>query len=151
MARTARLLPPPAADPTSPQRDEVGSAVVEFLGGSVLLLLPLLYLVLTLVHLQGAEFAASAAAREASRIIATHGPEATTLASRAVELAFSDQGLDVAGSQAMSIACDGQCGPGGHVLVSIAVDVPLPLAPTRMTAPVRAEAWTTVDRFRSQP
>jgi hypothetical protein len=50
--------------------DESGNAIVEFLAVTVLLLVPLLYLVLVLARLQAATFAADSAAREAGRVYA---------------------------------------------------------------------------------
>ena len=44
-----------------------GSSVIEFLGLAVVLLIPLVYLVLTLARIEAATFATEGAAREAAR------------------------------------------------------------------------------------
>ncbi|HEY5554049.1 MAG TPA: pilus assembly protein, partial [Cellulomonas sp.] len=51
-------------------RDDAGNAIVEFLAVTVLLLIPLLYIVLLLGRLQAATFAADGAAVEAGRAYA---------------------------------------------------------------------------------
>lgn len=122
---------------------DTGSAVVEFLGVSVLLLVPIVYLVLTLARVQAAAFAAEGAAREAGRILA----QAETVeagaarAQRAVELAFADQGLDVDGGQVLVITCatDPCLSPGAEVLVEVDVAVDLPLVPDVIRAEIPAE------------
>lgn len=132
---------------------ERGSAVVEFLGGAVVLLVPLVYLVLTLAQLQAGTFAAQAAARDAGRLVATADPEqAGDLAASAVTLAFADHGLQVDGAAALAVACETTCEPGERVHVSVDVDVPLPYVPGGgITVPVHAETWTTIDPFRDRP
>lgn len=141
-----------------PTRDDLydrerGSAVVEFLGGAVVLLVPLVYLVLTLAQLQAGTFAAQAAARDAGRLVATADPEqAGDLAASAVTLAFADHGLQVDGAAALAVACETTCEPGERVHVSVDVDVPVPYVPGGgITVPVHAETWTTIDPFRDRP
>lgn len=136
-----------------PDSGERGSALVEFLGGAVVLLVPLVYLVLTLAQLQSATFAATAAARDAGRLVATaDAGDAVTLASHAVELAFADQGIQVDGATALEIRCGLRCQPGDRALVRVRADVPLPLVPGGgLTVPVEAEAWTTIDPYRERP
>lgn len=145
----------------APDRGEDGSAVVEFLGVSLLLLVPILYLVLTLARIQAAAFAAEGAAREAGRIIAV----AQTLetgsahAHRAVEVAFSDQGIDVVGPDVMRLTCaaDPCLTPGAEVLVQIGVTVALPLVPDFLAdvvptqVPVSATHLVAVGIFQDAP
>ena len=52
-------------------REEGGNAVIEFIGMSVLFLVPLVYLTLTFFTIQGAAFAAEGAAREAGSGVTT--------------------------------------------------------------------------------
>ena len=52
-------------------RAEGGSAVVEFVFLAVLLVVPLLYLVMTVSRVQAGSYAASTAAREAGRAFVT--------------------------------------------------------------------------------
>ena len=69
-----------------------GSAIIEFCVLAVLMLVPVVYLVLTLGRLQGAAFAAQGAAREAARAFVTAGDEgaATERADAAALIAFAD-------------------------------------------------------------
>lgn len=140
---------------------ERGSAVVEFLGVSLLLLVPVVYLVLTLSTVQAATFAAEGAARDAGRMVAQAPTmaEATMGARAAVEVAFADQGLDVDGARALRATCSGEpcLAPGSHVLVEVSADVPLPLVPDFLAGtvpaavPVRATHLTVVPAFREAP
>ncbi|WP_284250758.1 pilus assembly protein [Litorihabitans aurantiacus] len=135
-----------------PGDGERGSAVVEFLGGAVVLVVPLVYLVLTLAQLQAAAFAAEGAARDTGRIVATaDDPErAGELAAIGVELAFADQGIEVDGADALAVRCAPSCSaPGAVATVRIAADVPLPWWPGgALTVPVTAEAVTVIDSYR---
>lgn len=139
-------------------RDDRGSAVVEFLGAALLLLIPLVYLVLALAQVQAGAFAAEAAAREAARILAG-GPPASAQAARAVELAFADQRLPVAADDVLTVTCESaRCDePGARLRVEVTAAVPLPLVPAfaREALPtevtVRAGSLAVVDRFREAP
>ena len=133
---------------------ERGSAVVEFLGVSILLLVPIVYLVLTLSRVQAAAFAAEGAAREAGRILA-QGLD-PGVAGAAVELAFEDQGFDVLGGEVLTFSCEGGgcTEPGVRVLVEVATSVDLPLLPDMVRAtvpahvPIRATHLAVVGEFR---
>ena len=131
---------------------ERGSAVVEFLGGTVVLVVPLVYLVLTLAQVQAAAFAAEGAARDTGRIIATASDAAAAafVAEQGVELAFADHGIVVVGSDALEISCSPTCEDrGARVHVTVTAQVPLPLIPGGgLTVPISAEAVTNVDLFR---
>ena len=78
-----------------PTGDE-GSSVIEFLGLSLVLLVPLVYLVLTLGRLEAATFATEGAAREAARtyVAADGADEGAERAVAAVGIALRDQGFD---------------------------------------------------------
>jgi Na+-transporting methylmalonyl-CoA/oxaloacetate decarboxylase gamma subunit len=108
---------------------EAGNAIVEYVGVAVVLLVPLVYLVVTIGRIQAASFAAESAAAEAGRIVAQAESEAA--AALAVELAFADQGFDVDGASALSVACEAApCHtPGARIDVDVAARVPLPLLP----------------------
>lgn len=106
-----------------------GSAIVEFLGVALLLLVPVVYLALTLGRLQAATFAVDGAAREGVRAVTT-SPDAATADARvlaAVGLALADQGVDADPATATAVTCDGDClAPGTTVTVHVVADVPLP-------------------------
>ncbi|WP_454300142.1 pilus assembly protein [Salana multivorans] len=136
-------------DDGAARRGERGSALVEFLGGTVVILLPLTYLVLTLVQVHAAQFAATGAARDAARLVATADPDHwSALTTAAVELAFEDQGIAVDGSGAVSISCARDCGPGDQVAVSVRASVSLPFAPDGLGYTATADGWSTVDPYR---
>lgn len=117
----------PARDP------EAGSAIVEYLGVALLLLLPLIYVVVAVSRIQAASFAAEGAAREAGRIVAQaeDGAAAAGPAGMAVELAFADQGFDVDGAQSLTLSCSADpCHtPGARIDVQVSTAVALPLLP----------------------
>lgn len=138
-----------------------GSAVVEFLGVSLVLLIPIVYLIITLGRVQSAAFAADGAAREAGRMIAQADTFEAGMdhAALAVELAFADQGLDVDGASALEVTCEANpcLSPGAYLHLQVATDVPLPLVPPFLEGAlstevrIEAEAMTAVDEFREQP
>jgi Flp pilus assembly protein TadG len=140
-------------------RDERGSAVVEFVFLSVLMLIPLVYLVLVLGRVQAGAYAASTAAREAGRafVTAETPAQAERRARVAATIAFADQGFDGAGE--LTITCDGTpcLRADGRVQMHTTVTVPLPLVPSfareviPVVVPVEADHLVTVDRFRSLP
>lgn len=132
--------------------------MVEFLGVTLVLLVPILYLVLTLARVQAAAFAAEGAAREAGRIlsVAESFESGSAHAYRAVEVAFADQGIDVTGSDVMRTTCaaDPCLTPGSEVLVEIAMTVDLPLVPDFLAdvvpsrVPVEATHLVAVGAFQ---
>ncbi|WP_170323824.1 hypothetical protein [Cryptosporangium phraense] len=77
------------------RRGERGSAVVEFVFGGVLLLVPLLYVVIAVFEVQRNAFAVTEAARDAGRayVSADDPSTAAERATYAVRLALEDQGL----------------------------------------------------------
>lgn len=137
-------------------RDEEGSAVVEFIFLGVLLMVPIVYLVMTLGRVQAGTYAASAASREAGRafVTAPSGAGAEARAHAAADIAFRDQGFDGGDLQ---ISCTGSpcLQPGERVTTTARVRVPLPLIPEfarsviPLEVPVEATQLSTVDRFRS--
>lgn len=141
-------------------RGDDGSAVVEFVGASVLLLVPLVYLVLVLGQVQAAAFAADGAAREAARAMVTGDPEERPArALTAVRLALADQGIDPAqAAEAFTVRCSGSCdSPGTTVTVEVDLAVGLVGAPRawadRLPASiaVSAAATGTQDRWTGAP
>lgn len=139
--------------------DEKGSAVVEFVVLAVLLLIPLVYLVMTLARVQAGSYAVSQAAREAGRAFVT--AEADTAAGgraqAAARVAFLDHSFEDSGR--LAITCDGTpcLRADGQVVTAATVRVPLPLVPSfvrdviPLSVPVSASHLSTVDRFRGLP
>ena len=141
--------------------EEEGSAVVEFLGVTVVLLVPLVYLVLTLGRVQAAMFAAEAAARESGRIVsqATDLDDGASRARHAVELAFADQGIVIDADAVLRFRCAAQpcLSRGAQIHVQVDAAVRLPLIPDFLAGtmpveiPVRAAHLAVVPQFGVAP
>ena len=85
---------------------EEGNAIVEFIGWSAVLVVPVLYLVVTLAQLQATTFAVASAADAASRVLEVDdSPSAMDNAQLAMQLSLSDQGIDADPSGSLSVAC----------------------------------------------
>ena len=137
---------------------EEGSASLEFITAGLILLLPLVYLILTMSAIQGGALAVEGASRQAARVFvqsATVG-EAKASASRAVEFALADYGID-ADQATITVTC--RPNPRdcltrrGFVTVVVGASVPLPLVPTALTidspltVPPSSTATQQVSRF----
>jgi Flp pilus assembly protein TadG len=139
--------------------DEQGSALVEFVFLSIVLLIPLVYLVLSLGRLQAGAYAVSAAAREAGRAFVTsEQPDAAPARARAAAaIAFEDQGFATEGAIQISCSADPCLTPEARVSVRARVRVPLPLVPefarsvVPLEIPVTSTVTVAVDRFRYAP
>ena len=141
------------------ERSDRGSAVVEFLGVALVLLLPVLYLVLTVGRVQAATFAVEGASREAARAFATapSSDDGARLASAAVALALGDQGFAPT-PDGLRIACSWESclEPGGEVTAHVRLDVPLPLVPefvqgvVPLSVPVEARHVASVDAYAAR-
>ena len=123
-----------------PVRDspERGTALVEVTWLSLLLLVPLLYIVLAAFEVQRAAFGVSGAARAAGRayVLAPSEAEAPGRAHAAAALALTDQRLDGAGRVDLSCRPDPQdcLAPGSVVTAEVSYLVMLPLAPRALGA-----------------
>lgn len=133
-----------------------GSAIVEFLGVALVLLVPVVYLVLVLGQLQAAAFAVDGAAREAARAIVTadDAEAAAERATAAVQLALGDQGFRGEQWNALTVDCTAAClDPGTSVTTHVAIEVPLPGVPgflrdaVPLSVPVTASATAVVDTY----
>lgn len=135
---------------------EHGSAMVEFLGVALILLIPLVYLVVTLGRVQAGAFAAEGAAREAVRAMVSADSSAVgaARADAAVGIALSDQGFSH-GSWSLSLVCSASpcLTPGADIGAVVRVEVPLPLVPgvargwVPLAVPVEADRTGTVDEY----
>lgn len=134
-----------------------GSALVEFVFLAVVLLVPVVYLIVTLARLQAGALAVEQGAREASRAFVT-APDvgsAQQRAGAAVTLAYQDQGFGPPGPGQLAIRCGGApcLSAGARITASIELTVVLPGVP-RFLAGVVPVAVTmhsthvaTVDEF----
>ena len=130
-----------------------GNAVVEFSTLAVLLMVPLVYVMLSVFEVQRASFGVTEAARQAGRAYATADDPAQgrARAAAAAALAMRDQGLDCARcltGLTGSLAADAQ------VTATVEHFVRLPLLGSvlgggRGGIPVDATHVEVVDRFRS--
>jgi hypothetical protein len=141
-------------------RDDTGSAVVEFVTLGVLLLLPLVYLVLTLGRLQAAAFATDGAARAGSRALAAAPDDVTgrARALAAVRLALRDHGFDDDPAAVAQVTCSGSpcLTPQARVRVDVTVAVVLPGIPALVDrvvgthVRVHSAHTAVVDAFRAE-
>lgn len=139
-------------------RAEVGSASLEFITTGLILLVPLVYLVLSVAAVQAGAFAVEGAARQAVRVYVQSASETEAVASaeRAIRFALVDAGLgDV------TPTVEVQCLPDpsacltrkGTVTIAVALTVPLPFVPQVLTVaaplgvPLQATATQQVSRF----
>ncbi len=138
--------------------DERGSASLEFITIGLILLVPLVYLVLTMSALQSAAFATEGAARQAVRVFvqAENEGEAAARAERAIRFALADAGLDGV-EPTVSVRCSpdpAHCLTRlGTVTITVSLTVPLPLVPPFLSLdvpvgiPMEATAAEQVSRF----
>ncbi len=137
-----------------------GNALVEFVYLSLLVLIPLFYLLLAVFQVQGAAFAVTEASRQAGRafVRADTADEGYARAARVVQLALQDQG--VRGSVAPSFRCDpSPCDltGGQRVETRVSYTVSLPFVGSlfghgRAGVPVTGSHVEYVDRYtQSRP
>lgn len=138
--------------------NESGSASLEFVSAGMILLLPMVYLVLTMSVVQAGSLAAEGAARQAVRLF-TQAPDAQAgraEAGRAVEFALADHGID-SSAATVTIECSPQPNDclqrRSMVTVTVTVSVALPLVPAALSmavplvVPLHATATGQVSRF----
>lgn len=129
----------------SPQHDD-GSATVEFIGLTLILLIPAIYLLLTISQLQAAGYAAVAAADQAAKTIGVgqNNQAAQYRAQETVHLTVESYRLDPDATE-ISIQCsnDDCTTPGTRVSVHVTIDVRLPLVPTFLGSPTNIASMTS--------
>ena len=112
-------------------RQERGTALVEFTWLGILLLVPLIYVVVSVFEVQRASYGVSTASRSAARAfsLAPTAAEGEARARAAVRTALQDQGLDGHHFD-LRITCAPAClQPGSTVTVQLRTNVDLPLLP----------------------
>ena len=130
-----------------------GNAIVEFSYLAVLLMVPLVYVLLSVFEVQRASFGVTEAARQAGRAYATadDAAQGRARAAAAAALAMRDQGLECRGCLT---ALTGSLEADARVTVTVEHFVRLPLLGSvlgdrRGGIPVDATHVEVVDRFRS--
>lgn len=146
-------------------RGDDGNAALEFLALGVLLLVPLVYLVLTVGQVQAASMAADRAAVLGARAFTLSAGDAAgrAAAAAALDLALRDHGLDAGrrpgatDGAGFAVRCSASpcLTPGARIEVSVAVRVPLPGVPAFLSGSlptlvrVQARQAAAVDEFRA--
>jgi hypothetical protein len=142
------------------EHDQDGSAALEFVTTGMILLVPLVYLVLTMSSIQAGAFAVEGASRQAARVYvqATTTKQAQDQADLAIDFALADYGMHP--SQAtVQITCSPDPSAcltrGSYVTVTVRASVPLPLTPPTLNldvqsaVPLTSTATQQVSRFWS--
>ncbi len=141
---------------------EDGTASLEFVTAGMILLLPMVYLVLTMSALQAGSLAVEGAARQAVRVYvqAPDTPAAEGGAERAIRFALADYGLDPSAAT-VSISCSPRSSDclrrRATVTITVGVTIGLPLVPPALsiggplTIPLRSTATEQVSRFWGAP
>ena len=109
-------------------KEDEGNAILEFVVLSAALLIPSLYLVLTLGNVQAAVFAADTISRDVARIHATEtDPQrAAERSARHTEMVLEDHGLPPRDVVTLSCSEDPCATPGGTVSAQVRIGVPVP-------------------------
>jgi Flp pilus assembly protein TadG len=135
-----------------------GNAIVEFVYLALLLMVPLVYVLITVFRVQAASYAVSSAAREAGRVYATSSTvdDADGRAFAAAQMVMADSHLSL-DSEQLRITCSTHpcLKPGSHVNVVMTYSVALPFVPRFFSARTPASIRVTsrhlevVDRYRT--
>jgi Flp pilus assembly protein TadG len=117
---------------SSTESDDCGNAMIEFVFLAVLLMIPLVYVLLSVFAVQRVAYAANAATREAGRAFATADSDAAGYdrAYAAAAVALADHGLTLSQGQP-AIACSTRpcLTPGARIDVTLDTEIPLPFLP----------------------
>jgi hypothetical protein len=141
-----------------PGGPDAGNAIVEFVYLAVLLMVPLVYVLLTVFRVQSAAFAVSSAAREAGRVYATSGSvdDAGPRALAAAGIVMADSHLSLSPGDLRITCSASRClQPGSRIEVAMTHQVALPLVPHFLSARAPASIRVTshhlevVDRYRA--
>lgn len=120
---------------------DAGSALVEFVFLAIVLMVPIVYLVLTLARVQADAFAAEAAVRDASRAAVVGGVDALRggasmanaeqlareRADAVLRVTLDDFGVELSDAEVTLTCTGGPClAPGTAVMVGVTIRAPLP-------------------------
>ena len=134
---------------------EAGRASVEFLTSAIVLLIPVMFLAMSLSSIQNAAVATEAAARHGARVFVQE-PNlqiAATRAEQAVMVALANHGFDAPSTLERSCSSSNCVAPGTIVVIRVGVEAPLfssPFLPGflgQATIPVISQASAMVSRY----
>jgi hypothetical protein len=110
-------------------RDDAGNALVEFTYLAILLMVPLVYVLITVFQVQRAAFGTTEAARQGARAYERAGGDelGEQRAREAITLALRDQGVRDAPQVGFDCGRQSCFGPGGRVTVTVTYWVQLPV------------------------
>jgi Flp pilus assembly protein TadG len=132
------------------RRDD-GTATIEFIWLSLLLLVPLVYVLIAVFDTQRAAYGVSTASRAAA-LAFLQSPDPAVGEERAkvaADVALADQGLDGASVQVSCLPSPSQCfEPGSSVRVVVRASQPLPLTPSSLGGQL---GGITVDSTHTEP
>lgn len=104
-------------DSSPGERCDSGTAVIEFIFASIVLLIPVVYLMLAISQLQAASYATTSTAISASRIAARDATPSEARAHQVADMHFTDFGLtDV--PITIDYSCSGPCGQAGSLITA---------------------------------
>lgn len=135
----------------SAREADEGTATVEFVWLTLLLLVPFVYLLIAVFDTQRAAYGVSTASRSAARAFlqaqdTAAGEQRARLAAR---VALKDQGIDDASVQVTCLPTPAAClEPGSSVRVVVRVTQPLPLTPSALGKQL---GGVTVDSTHTEP
>jgi Flp pilus assembly protein TadG len=134
------------------RRDDAGNAMLEFVALAVMLMLPLVYVLLSVFAVQRAGYAVTTATREAARayVLAEGSDEGLRRAYVAAEIAMADQGMSLSPDE-LAVHCSASpcLTPGAKVEVSVDTQVALPFLPNVFAG--RAPASVAVHGRSEEP
>ena len=138
---------------------ERGRASLEFLVAAVILLIPIMFLGMSLASIQNASLATEAAARNAARVFVKEIslPLAGERAETAIRIALANHGIDSARSIERFCSSSTCLAPGSVVTIRVSVEAPLvssmflPGWLGAPSVPVFAEATAMVSRYGGTP
>lgn len=142
-----------------PRSSEAGRASLEFLTAAIVLLIPVMFLAMSLSSIQNAAVATEAAARNGARVFVqeTNLQVAASRAEQAVVVALANHGFESPGILERSCSSRDCVGPGTVVVIRVGVEAPLfssPFLPGFLgeaTIPVVAQASAMVSRYGGAP
>src|SRR5699024_9646232 len=112
-SRTSTVTDP---DPTTEPPDS-GTAAIEFIFASIVLLIPVIYLMLTLSQIQAPSYPSTTAAISSTRLPAPDANPSDARAEAVAKMHFSDFGLDGSPSS-ITYSCAGPCAHAGSLVTA---------------------------------